>query len=145
MTKVEALKRLLCAVDGTGESAMVDIPGDTVTEVLKHFIISYNGDVGEFVPLDVESRPGGTSGKTLITVFVRDAENATLMYKVGSNLKMPAYHEKIQVGASSTSWHYFSGNFEIEADHGVQICVALTDWDGQVIRAGITTVHSNVS
>lgn len=145
MTKVEALKRLFCAINGTGESYMVNMQEDTVTEVLKNFIFYYNGDLGEFVPLYVESEPGATSGKTLITVSVNDAENARLMYKVGSNLKMPAYHEVINVGVSATSWHYFSGNFEIEADDGVQICVALVDWNRQVTSAGITTVHSNTT
>lgn len=144
MTKVEALKRLLCAIvkyDATPEQ----IDGNDVAEVIKNFILYYNGDVGEFVPLSLKSVPGGSLGSTSISSDVNVDNllpngNALLVYKTGSKLKLPDYHDK-----PDDSWKTWDGTSELVIDDGLQICVALISGSGQVIRAGITTVHSNVT
>lgn len=143
MTKVEALKRLFCAVvkyDATPEQ----IGGNDVSEVIKNFILYYNGDVGEFVPLSVKSVPGGSLGSTSISSDVNvdnllPNASAILIYKTGNKLKLPDYLDK-----PDDSWKMWDGTSELVIDDGLQICVALLGAEG-VLRAGITTVHSKVS
>ena len=145
MAKVEALKRLLCAIKNDGTTPD-QIGGSDVSEVLKNFILYYNGDVGEFVPLNLKSEPGEVSGTTYISVDV-DTHNITddsyvvLAYKTGGKLELPAYHEQLD----PMSWESWDGTSLLRIDDGLQICVVLSSDRGQIIRAGITTVHSNIT
>ena len=136
MTKVEALKRLLCAIKNDGTTPD-QIGGSTTVDVLQQFIVQYGGDIGELLPLTVTSVPSSTSGKTKVTVSGNGS--GTLKYALGASAVIPAYHEDL------TGWTTWNGTSDITADNGVKICVAEVDSSGLALKAGITTVHSNVS
>lgn len=136
MTTIKALKKLSAVIIG-GVSA-VDIPGETVPEVLDYLSANYPGG-GTVEELNIKSVAGSAFGTTKITVTPTLTSGNSYVYKTDTgNIDVPDYLSTVSGG---TAWN---GTDNIEAEDGHHIGVYELNSNGEVVKFGEAIVTVNL-